>query len=127
WSGAVALPPEIDFLAAQGVAPALLVEAVRLAAASGTVAATALLGAGLLGEEAYYRALARALRTPFLDGAIPLGPTLRVPEDLVRGAAPLAPGAPATLVIAPLVIAPRGDAIVRLRSARRPPGPLPAL
>ncbi|MCJ2010416.1 hypothetical protein [Methylobacterium sp. J-092] len=55
--GAPGLPPEIAFLAAEGVDAALLRRAAALAEASGTDAATALLRAGLMDEEPYYRAL----------------------------------------------------------------------
>lgn len=106
---AAALPAEIAFLLREGVPTAILARAASLAEASGTDAATALLHAGLMAEEPYYRALARALGAPFLDGAIPFGPGLRVPDSLTIGMAPLVAGAPA-----PCVMAPRGRQIAEL-------------
>ena len=110
---ALALPAEIAFLLPEGVPVAHLARAAALARAAGTDAATALLQAGLMGEEPYYRALARALGAPFLDGAIPLGPGLRFPDSLVIGMAPLRTGGPA-----PCVMAPRGRQIAELLSGR---------
>lgn len=117
-----ALPPEIAFLAAEGVDPALLGEAAALAQASGTDAATALLRAGLMAEEPYYRALARALEAEFLDSDIPLGMGARFPDSLVLGMAPLVSGASA-----PAVLAPRGRQIAELLSGRSPCGRMPAV
>ena len=104
-----ALPPEIAFLLAQGIDDRLLARAAAEAAASGTDAATALLNAGLMAEGAYYRALARALGAPYLDGPIAFGLGLAFPGSLVTGLAPLALGS-----IAPCVMAPRGRAIADL-------------
>jgi hypothetical protein len=106
------LPPEIAFLLTEGVEARLLIRAAREAAAAGTDAATALLNAGLLDETAYYRALARKLGAPYLDGPIPFGLGLRFPDSLVAGLAPLAPGS-----VAPCVLAPRGRLIADLLDA----------
>ncbi|MCJ2036524.1 glycosyltransferase family 2 protein [Methylobacterium sp. J-068] len=106
---AAALPPEIAFLAAEGFDPARLAEAAALARACGADAATALMSADLIGEEAYYRALARALGAPFLAGDLRLGEGTRYPESLVAGLAPLARPAGAAFVCAP-----RGPAIAAL-------------
>ncbi|MEL6064955.1 MULTISPECIES: glycosyltransferase family 2 protein [unclassified Methylobacterium] len=114
-----ALPPDIAFLRAEGVADRLLIRAAADAAEAGTDAATALLQAGLMEETAYYRALARALGAPYLDGPIPFGPGLRFPENLVTGLAPLAPGS-----VAPWVLAPRGRSIASLLGSPRRIGPL---
>ncbi len=103
----VALPPEIGFLAAQGVSPAVLERAVDLARGCGSDAATALLNAGLMSEDAFYRALARALGTTFLD-CPDLGPTC-YPQVVEAGAAPLAGDGPHAVVAAP-----RGRAVARL-------------
>ncbi|WP_375463053.1 glycosyltransferase [uncultured Methylobacterium sp.] len=116
-----ALPPEIAFLA-EGVDPALLARAAALARESGTDAATALLRAGLMAEEPYYRALARALDAPFLDREIPLGMGARFPDSLRLGMAPLVSGA-----CAPAVLAPRGRQIAELLSGRSPRGRMPAV
>ncbi|KNY20071.1 glycosyl transferase [Methylobacterium sp. ARG-1] len=110
----MSLPPEIGFLLAEGVEARLLIRAARDAAAAGTDAATALLNAGLLDETAYYRALARKLGAPYLDGPIPFGLGLRFPDSLVAGLAPLAPGS-----VAPCVLAPRGRLIAELLDAPR--------
>ncbi|MCJ2078056.1 hypothetical protein MKK68_20815 [Methylobacterium sp. E-016] len=120
--GAPGLPPEIAFLAAEGVDAALLRRAAALAEASGTDAATALLRAGLMDEEPYYRALARALDAAYLDGPIPLGMGARFPDSLSLGMAPLVLGAPA-----PAVLAPRGRQIAELLAGRSPRGRMPAV
>lgn len=117
-----ALPAEIGFLLAQGVAPADLARAAAIGRSSGTDAATALLNTGLMAEATYYRALAQALGAPFLSDRIPLCASARYPDSLVAGVAPLAPGAPAALVFAP-----RGTAIVELLHGRSPTGRLPAI
>lgn len=108
-SDASVLPPEIAFLLWEGVAASDLARAADLARASGTDAATAMLNAGWIHEDAYYRALARALGATFLDGEIPFGPGLRYPDSLVVGLAPLATGA-----LAPCVLAPRGPQVAEL-------------
>lgn len=117
-----ALPPEIAFLAGAGVDPALLRQAAVLAEASGTDAATALLRAGLMDEERYYRALAGALEAAYLDGPIPLGMGARFPDSLSLGMAPLVSGA-----AAPAVLAPRGRQIAELLAGRSPRGRMPAV
>jgi hypothetical protein len=109
-----ALPPEIAFLQAEGIDGRLLARAAADAAEAGTDAATALLQAGLMAEGAYYRALARALDAPYLDGPIPFGLGLRFPDSVVAGLAPLAPGA-----VAPCVLAPRGRMIADLLDGPR--------
>lgn len=118
---AASLPPEIAFLVAEGVEGRLLALAADLALAAGTDAATTLLHEGLMAEEGYYRALARALGAPFLDGPIPFGAGLSFPASLVAGLAPLALGA-----CAPCVLAPRGRAIAELLSGQSRAG-LPAI
>lgn len=95
------LPPEIAFLLDEGAHPHLLARAAAMADQAGTDAATALLHAGLMDEDTYYRALARALGAPFLEGPVRFGAGLRYPDCLVAGLAPLAPGACAAAVIAP--------------------------
>jgi hypothetical protein len=109
-----ALPPEIAFLLAEGVDGRLLARAATDAAAAGTDAATALLNAGLMAESAYYRALARVLGAPYLDGPIPFGLGLRFPDSVVAGLAPLALGS-----VAPCVLAPRGPMIADLLDTPR--------
>nr|WP_306421721.1 glycosyltransferase family 2 protein [Methylobacterium trifolii] len=119
---ASALPAEIAFLVAEGVPVDHLARAARLARDGGTDAATALLHAGLMEEEAYYRALARALRVPFLDGPMPFGPGLQFPDSLVTGLAPLVSGAPA-----PCVLAPRGPQVAELLAGYGPAARMPAI
>ena len=79
-----------------------------------------LLNEGRIGEDDFYRALARHLGTDFLDGPIRLGADLRYPQVLTAGAAPLASDHPKRIVAAP-----RGVAIARLIEAasrlERPP------
>ncbi|MDP4022906.1 glycosyltransferase [Methylobacterium sp. NEAU 140] len=109
-AGAATLPPEIGFLLAEGVDPRRLARAADLARAAGTDAATALLANGLMAEDDYYRALARALGAPYrAAGAIRFGRGLRYPDSLAAGLAPLALGEGA-----PCVLAPRGPAIAEL-------------
>lgn len=105
------LPPEIGFLAAEGIAPDILARAVDLARHSGTDAATALLHAGLVSEESFYRALARRLGTAFLAEPVPLRGDLRYPQCLAVGAA-LLEAEPCRVVAAP-----RGLAVARLIAA----------
>ena len=108
-AAATALPVEIAFLVDDGVPVADLVHAAALALARRIDAATALIQSERIAEERYYRALARALGLPYLDGPIPFGPGLRFPDSLVIGMAPLVTGAPA-----PCVMAPRGGQIAEL-------------
>lgn len=115
----VALPPEIAFLRGAGVPDRVLIQAAADAVQAGADAATALLNAGLMEEGAYYRALARALGAPYLDGPIPFGPGLRFPEHLVSGLAPLVPGS-----VAPWVLAPRGRIIASLLGSPHRLGPV---
>lgn len=117
-----ALPPEIGFLLAHSVPPALLAKAAWLARTSGTDAATALIQSGLMEEEAFYRALALTLGTRFLDRTLLLGVGARFPDSLIAGVAPLAPGAGAAFVYAP-----RGGAIRELLEGRSPTGLMPAI
>ncbi|GJE42921.1 glycosyltransferase family 2 protein [Methylobacterium soli] len=59
---------------------------------------------------------------PFLDGPIPFRASLRFPDSLATGLAPLAAGAPAAFVLAP-----RGAEIAEWLAGRSPPGRLPAI
>lgn len=121
-AASVQLPPEIGFLLAQGVPYATLERAAVLARKCGTDAATALLNNGLIGEEAFYRALARTLGTAFLTGAIPLAEETRYPDAIAKGAAPL--GAQSKDLV---VAAPRGHAIARLIEASAAMAAVPAI
>ena len=115
------LPPEIGFLAAEGISPAILTRAADLARRSGTDAATALLHAGLLSEETFYRALARRLGTDFLTEPFALHGDLRYPHCLTVGAA-LLEAEPRRIVAAP-----RGLAVARLIAASERLKPSPAI
>lgn len=88
-----ALPPELAFLVYQGVSPALLHAAARIAAAIGVTGEAALFGLGFP-DKRYHRLLARHLDVPYLDAPLPLA---RHHVDPVRcmeiGWAPLAPNA----------------------------------
>ena len=99
--------PEIVFLAAQGLEPGALLQAAAAAERDGLSAEQALLGEGLLGEEAYYRALANRLRLPFYRGEIPVAQSVEADPAIVCGVAPLAPNRAGLRVIA----APRAAAI----------------
>lgn len=85
------IPPEIAFLSAHGVAPGLLLHAMRLAERSGTTADAALLGEGLVSAEFYYRALARHLRVPFFGRELTIDAAVDPTRAIVNGIAPLAP------------------------------------
>ncbi|MGU3361852.1 glycosyltransferase family 2 protein [Methylobacterium sp. M6A4_1b] len=108
------LPPEIAFLARQGFDPGLLAQAAALARACGSDAATALIHADLITEEAYYRALAAALGVPFLAGDLRLGEDTHFPDSLVAGIAPLCPSGSRAFHGPRTVRAPRGAAIAAL-------------
>ncbi|MGE3643952.1 MAG: glycosyltransferase [Beijerinckiaceae bacterium] len=83
------LPEAIAFLASYGVAPGVLLEAVARAAADGVRAEAALLAGGGVSAGFYYRALARHLGLPFIDGAAALAPGAGFPVSLTAGFAPL--------------------------------------
>ncbi len=101
------LPPELAFLAAQGVAPGLLAEAARAAERAGVTGEAALLTLGV-SEEVYYRLLARHLGAPYLDRALPLATDGRDRlQALATGAARLAPN----LQSLHHVFAPKGEAL----------------
>jgi cellulose synthase/poly-beta-1,6-N-acetylglucosamine synthase-like glycosyltransferase len=102
-----AFAPEIAFLVGQGLEPGALLQAAAAAERDGLSAEQALLGEGLLGEEAYYRALANRLRLPFYRGEIPVAQSVEADPAIVCGVAPLAPNRAGLRVIA----APRAAAI----------------
>jgi len=98
---AVTLPPEIAFLLVEGLPVATLARIAEVAQEAGTDAAAVAIHARLMGEDAYYRALARHLGLPFLDGAMALDAGIAFPDTLIAGSAPLAPGQIAQRVLAP--------------------------
>ncbi len=124
WPGARGgeLAPEIAFLAARDCAPDALQRAAAAARRDGVSAEQALLGEGLIGEEAYYRALARHLRLPFYRGEIPIAQSVEADPAIACGVAPLAPNRAGLRVIA----APRAMAIRylldRAEAGALPPG-----
>jgi glycosyltransferase XagB len=61
----VILPVEISFLLRHGVSRAILEEAIRLGLREGVAPQDALLRHGLVGEELFYRTLAKELNTPY--------------------------------------------------------------
>ncbi|MBB4196901.1 cellulose synthase/poly-beta-1,6-N-acetylglucosamine synthase-like glycosyltransferase [Rhodoblastus sphagnicola] len=69
-----ALPAEIAFLAEAGVDQGVLIWAARRARCQGVGADELLIAEGLIEEDAYYRALARRLNCPCLEGAAALAP-----------------------------------------------------
>ncbi len=122
-AGAVGeLAPEIAFLAAHDYAPGVLRQAQTAARRDSVSAEQALLGEGLIGEEAYYRALARHLRLPFYRGEIPVAQSVEADPAIACGVAPLAPNRAGLRVVA----APRAVAIRylldRAEAGALPPG-----
>ena len=116
-----AFAPEIAFLAAQGWAPGALLQAEAAARRYGVSAEQALLGEGLIGEDDYYRALARHLRLPFYRGEIRVAQSVEADPAIACGVAPLAPNRAGLRVIA----APRAAAI-RYLLERAEAGALPS-
>jgi cellulose synthase/poly-beta-1,6-N-acetylglucosamine synthase-like glycosyltransferase len=114
------IAPEIAFLAAQGVEPGRLLSAMAAARRAGVSADQALLGEGLLGEEAYYCALARHLRLPFYRGEIAIDAAVDAEPAIACGVAPLAANRAGLRVVA----APRAAA-VRYLIAQAAAGALP--
>ena len=99
--------PEIAFLVAQGFAPSALRQAAAAAERTGVSVEQALLGEGLISEEAYYLALARRLRLPFYRGEIAIAEQVDVEPAIACGVAPLAANRAGLRMIA----APRAAAI----------------
>jgi hypothetical protein len=82
------LPPELEFIVAQGVSRQRLL-AFLAAAPSGVRALDALLKEGTLPEEAYYRALARRLGCEYYRGEPPFAEHFDPMKSLKCGVAPL--------------------------------------
>lgn len=95
-----ALPPEIAFLAAQGVSQIVLREAAALATRAGVSADTALLRHGLLDEDRFYRSLAASLDVPFLDELL-VDDAASFPQSILTGVVPLREGAGPRFALAP--------------------------
>ncbi len=106
-----ALPPEIAFLLAHGVPGAVLREGARIAARTGVPADEAILKNGFLGEDEFYRALAREIGAPF--AAAPMVSALaQYPESIMSGLAPSEHSRD-------FIVAPRGPMVVNLLAQRR--------
>jgi cellulose synthase/poly-beta-1,6-N-acetylglucosamine synthase-like glycosyltransferase len=99
--------PEVAFLARQGVAPGLLLQAMRVAERCGVDADAALLGEGLVAEEVYFRALARHLGVPYFCEPLAIADGVDPAPAIASGIAPRAPN-PSRLRA---VVAPRGAAV----------------
>ena len=106
----VALPPEIAFLTGFGIAPEELAEAVGGAVAAGVTADRALLAAGLVSAEDFYRHLAVHLGVPFLHQPVPIAEGITIEEALEVEILPLAPNR----LDVDFVVAPRGPTLARL-------------
>jgi cellulose synthase/poly-beta-1,6-N-acetylglucosamine synthase-like glycosyltransferase len=100
-SSAAFLPPDLAFLTRHGVPTARLLEGARLACAWGVTGAEAALASGMVGPEAFYRALALELGLPFLEPGFGVHALARYPEAILSGIAPLAEAEPASYVLAP--------------------------
>lgn len=102
------LPIEIAFLANHGVPPDELRQAAAIAARLGVAPARQVLASGLVGEEAFYRALAAEFDLRFSAGAPPLLPGGDVAAILREGVARVRdrPGSPVRFALAPPAGAP---------------------
>src|SRR5271166_4457389 len=95
------LPPELDFIAGEGVSPQSIL-AVLGTAPLGVHPLDALLNEGMFSEEAYYRALARHVGCEYYRGDPPFAPHFDAVRGLKSGVAPLSVhGRGARAVIAP--------------------------
>ncbi len=83
------LPPELAFLVGEGFSPERLLNAMG-AEPRGARPLDKLLSEGHIGEEAYYRALARHLGCQYYDGDPPLAAAFDAVRGLSCGVAPLA-------------------------------------
>lgn len=84
------LPVDIAFLAAYGIAPALLSEAATVASRLGVWPAQQVLATGLVDEPTFYRALADSLHLRFSGVPPPLSPGADVDASLRQGVVPTA-------------------------------------
>jgi hypothetical protein len=114
-SASMLLPIEIAFLARHGIEPDTLDRAALIARSVGVSADEALLKTGLVEEERVYRALARELGLPFLQGEFEVDAVARFPESILLGIAPLASPSSATR----FCLAPSGDRLAWLLVERR--------
>ncbi|RVU14668.1 glycosyltransferase family 2 protein [Methylobacterium oryzihabitans] len=120
------LPADLSFLLWQGVRPEPLIRAAALARREGTAGVDALLGHRLMDEDAYYRALARAVGARYLGARIEPGPLARFPHDALAGAVGLAGGGVAVAPRGAAAAAEAAEALGRHRPAwAYRPGPTP--
>jgi glycosyltransferase XagB len=103
------LPPELAFLPASGLAPPNLLGTIA-AAPAGVRPLDVVLGEGLVGEEAYYRALAKRLGCGYYSGDPPFAQEFDPIRALRCGVAPLDPEAGGPRA----VIAPRAQSAAML-------------
>jgi len=105
--------PEIAFLSNHGVAPGVLLAASTEAARCGVTGDAALLSGGLMGEEDYYRALARHLRVPYFCGDLAVSAKADPVRSIEAGIVPLAANGQGLAA----AVAPRGQAVKLLLAA----------
>ena len=110
----VALPAEIGFLTAYGVAPGLLLACAHRARLLGVSADSILLGEGLMQESDYYKALARHCKTAYIENIVRLGGASCYPQAIHAGVADIAGCHRARWLLAP-----RGAAIAHVIQAAR--------
>jgi hypothetical protein len=106
------LPPELAFLASEGLSPDSLLEEV-LAASRTDQPVNQLLSQGKLTEEAYYRALANHLSCQYYCGYPPLARSFDAVKGLRCGVAPLESNDAGPR----MVVAPRAEFVSRLIEA----------
>ncbi|MEZ5839099.1 MAG: hypothetical protein R3D02_01265 [Hyphomicrobiales bacterium] len=117
WPGAALpadLPADVGFLLAHGFEEAVLHAAVARAERFGVAPAEVLISHGIVGETAYYRALAGFLKAGFLD------------EGALRRQAARRPAANAAVIRHGRLIALEGNAIGRGGRSRRKAPRLPS-
>ena len=114
-------PATIAFLAPI-LPPGVLARAVETAQRQGVTPACVLLAEGAVGEETFYRALARSCGAIFVDKKLPLAPGAHYPHAVHAGAAPIA------LRHGPrLLHAPQGPALERFLRLAASANPEPLL
>lgn len=97
----LALPPEIAFLALEGVPFERLRTAAAMAAEQGLPADRVVLARGIVSEDEFYAALARHLCLPFLRGPIEVDLGTATVHSLVAGAVVVSGHGPVRFAVAP--------------------------
>lgn len=108
------LPAALAFLVRHGVPPATLRDAADIARQLDIPADQALLRSGLATADTFYRALAREVGLPFLDGGFRVHPQALVKAGLATGLVPLEEGTADSRY----AFAPCGDQLVELLGRR---------